>query len=142
MTSWQKFPLYLLLSCSMLPIASCDSEQEVAQKQAAHDRQSFGSPELVGNLPDGRPIYVIERYIVGDHNHFIYFVPDGGVTLNRTVSQGKTTVNDTQFMAPDLEQDPSVVQAKQKVMAKARLDQATKNLEEAKKNAQEAGVSQ
>lgn len=142
MTWWQKYPLYLLLSCSMLPIAGCEDAQERAARlktEASITQDNFQHPGVVGTLPDGRKVYVVVvKHLYYDH--YVYYTDDlGTFTDNHQVQNGKTTRTDVQVMI-NAEQDPSVVEAKQRVIAKARLEQATKALEEAKKNAQEAGV--
>lgn len=76
------------------------------------------------------------------YDHYIYYTDDlGAITDAHEVQNGKTTRTDEQVMI-NAEQDPTVIAAKQKVVARARLEQATKALEEAKRNAQQAGVSQ
>lgn len=52
-----------------------------------------GHGEYIGTLPDGRKVnrYEIEMGS-GVPNHWLY-VTDGSITVNRTVRQGKTSVN-------------------------------------------------
>lgn len=58
---------------------------------------NFSNPQKIGTLPDGRPV---SRIIVTNPNsqrdHYIYIVPGkASVTANYEVSQGKTTVLET-----------------------------------------------
>lgn len=77
---------YFLFALSALVLASCES-QEAARKTTA---SNFKSPVEAGTLPDGRKVKYVVVEVANTHDHYIYFV-DNVISVNRNVSQGKTT---------------------------------------------------
>lgn len=69
-----------------------------SQGEAVYENISnFNSPIKVGALPDGRVVSRITVVVPNSmHNHYVYVVEGGAsTTVNRQVSQGKSTRTDT-----------------------------------------------
>lgn len=94
------FGLAALLTVLAFLLPSCgDSPAEAQAKTEA----SFDRPREAGTLPDGRKIkYVVVSRGASYHDHYIYFV-DGAITVNRSVSQGKTTTNQVTVLIDGVE---------------------------------------
>lgn len=93
-----KLALLVFAAASIVAVlTSCERPTDPAPIARTHD--NFASPRTVGVLPDGRSVSVVVVDRGLSHDHFIYFVdnPDGkstDVTVNKTVSAGKTTYNE------------------------------------------------
>ena len=87
----------LLLIATVTLFSGCTNKTGAqAQTQA-----SFSNPEQVGTLPDGRKVYMVTRVIpFGLHDHYIYYVENGGTTVNHNVSAGKSTYQTVVYTAP------------------------------------------
>ena len=84
----------LALAVLSLALVGCGP----TQGEAAYENQSnFNNPMKVGTLPDGRAVSRITVVIPnGIHDHYVYVVEGGAsTTVNRQVSQGKTTRTQT-----------------------------------------------
>lgn len=67
-----------------------------AQEAIVLNTNSLKSPETVGTLPDGQILQVVVvRRADNAYPHYVYFVGNT-VTVNHSVSSGKTTRNDVQ----------------------------------------------
>ncbi len=69
-----------------------------AEEAAAFNQENANHPRLVLTMPDGRQLY---RIVIDSpdirHYHYVYFFDKGDKTIsvNYSVSQGKTTRNQT-----------------------------------------------
>lgn len=81
----------LALAVLSLALVGCGPTPNEA---AIENSYNMNSPIKVGTLPDGR---VVSRVIIAvpgsvhPHYDYVYFVEGGGTTVNRAVSEGKTT---------------------------------------------------
>lgn len=82
-------------------LSSCD-DPIVSLKNT---KNSFSNPDIVGILPDGRTVSCVVRYIPNSHKHYIYFT-GSDVTVNTTLSHGKTTSNQTIVLIDGIEYIP------------------------------------
>lgn len=84
-----------ILLVGLIALAGCSGPDSPEVKALNKDVLS-GPGDYIGTLPNGQDVvrYEINR---GDnlHNHFIYVVGDT-VTVNRSESQGKSSVNRTE----------------------------------------------
>ncbi len=80
------------LALLLLSLLSLSCKRPNDKEPLEKTKKSFGSPEKIGTLSDGREIFLVVRDMGSGHDHNIYFV-GSSATLNQAVSQGKTTVN-------------------------------------------------
>jgi hypothetical protein len=95
--------LFLILFC--LLIAGCGTPHNDPAIMAQNRVTLSGKGEQVGTLPDGREI---RRYYINMgklHDHWIYVTNDT-ITINRTISQGKTTFNHVSVIINGIEYKP------------------------------------
>lgn len=102
-------------------LVGCKATPEEIQRAQLQTKASMNSPIKVGNLPDGREV---RRFIIsnaGRHDHVVYYIDHADVTLNQTISEGKTTRN---VVSPtlSLSQEDAAVLAKADAIRKAHED--------------------
>ncbi|RTK95554.1 MAG: hypothetical protein EKK64_06945 [Neisseriaceae bacterium] len=88
----KKFFVVMIFLSILFLLFGCEGRNDPSVIKQNEETLS-GEGEYVGILPDGRKVsrYPIET---GYRNHFLYLVEDSDtVTINRSVSSGKTTVN-------------------------------------------------
>jgi hypothetical protein len=79
----------IALAVLSLALVGCGPTHNEA---AIANSYNLNSPIKVGTLPDGRGVSRVIIAVPGSvHPHYVYFVEGGGTTVNRAVSEGKTT---------------------------------------------------
>lgn len=123
--------LKLLVLLFPLVLTGCVVRQD-DNEAAIETAASFEKPESVGILPDGREVFRVVKVNSRMHDHYIYFVgANGGVTVNHSVSQGKTTANSAVALIPE-PQVENMVSPEDRARAEALVAEAARNIEEAK----------
>lgn len=86
----------IALAVLSLALVGCGPTQNEA---AIENSYNTNSPTKIGTLPDGRSIQRVRIAVPGSvHPHYVYFV-EGNSTVNRVVSEGKTTrIHTTAFL--------------------------------------------
>lgn len=90
-----KYLFIALLSIGFL--SGCGGRSPELCKQKTE--YNFDHPHKVGVL-NGRELYRVRVVNYDIHDHYVYFFKnsDDVITMNRTVSQGKTTINTVQVI--------------------------------------------
>lgn len=92
----------LAVALLSLAVAGCGPTPEDIANAKAINSASSANPEVMGMLPDGRPIRVVQiSNPYASHRHFVYYIDNAVVTANNTFSSGKTTANDALVTLPN-----------------------------------------
>ncbi|MNC12905.1 hypothetical protein D3C75_606320 [compost metagenome] len=92
----------ILVPLLALAVAGCGpTPEDIAHAKAVNSAAS-ADPQVMGVLPDGRPIRMVPiNNPYASHKHFVYFIDNATVSANNAFQSGKTSVNETLVTLPN-----------------------------------------
>lgn len=105
-----------------LAVAGCGPTPEDFARAKAVNSAASANPEVMGILPDGRPIRSVRiDNPYSSHTHFVYYIDNATVTSNNAFSSGKTTANEALVTLPNGSPD-DIIKYAEGLKAKQRAD--------------------
>lgn len=124
----------ILVPLLVLAVAGCGPTPEDIAKAKIVNSANAASPQVMGALPDGRPIRMVPiDNPYSSHKHFVYYIDNATVSANNAFQSGKVTVNETLVTLPsgspeDIIKYAEGLKAKERASDEAELARLQKKL--------------
>lgn len=112
-----------LLAVSLLGLAlvGCGPTPEDIAKAKVTNTAASANPEIMGVLPDGRPIRSVRiDNPHSSHWHYVYYIDNATVTANNTFQSGKTSANEAIVALPANSTPDDIINYAEGLKAKQR----------------------
>ena len=104
-----------------LAVAGCGPTPEDIANAKASNTASSADPQVMGTLPDGRPIRMVRiNNPYASHWHYVYYIDNATVSNNAAFQSGKTTANEALVTLPSNTTPDDMIKYAQKLKADER----------------------